>query len=181
MDTPNLRRVFTRMKTLMIVLVLLALTDGIHAQPIDDARNNAFRDARHLATLLSTGDGINAASMIHPNALVALGGSQRVAAAFSVGPLVAHEKGITIAVSIPSPPEEVATVGVRLFAIVNVRTQLHTSNGNVDIDCFWLGVSEDSGAKWSFVIFPHASNAMNDAQKLFPEGTGGLVFPTTLN
>jgi hypothetical protein len=169
------------MKTWMIALFFVALKTGAYAQSIDDAQNNAFRDASQLASLLSAGDGISAASMIHPNALAALGGSQRVATVFSTGTQVAKEKGITIAVSIPSPPEKVEKVGSRLFAIVKVRTLLNSSRGNGDLDSFWLGVSEDSGAKWFFVIFPNASDAANDAKTLFPEGTGDLVFPTPSN
>ena len=162
-------------------LLLMALKTGAYAQPIDDAQNYAFRDARQLASLLSAGDGINAASMIHPNALAALGGPQRVATVFSTGHQVAKEKGITIAVSIPSPPEKTEKVGSRLFAIIRVGTQLNSSSGNTALDSFWLGVSEDNGAKWFFVIFPNASNAAIDAKTLFPEGTGDLVFPTPSN
>lgn len=162
-----------------LFLFVLALKPFAYAQ--NDARRNAYRDACQLASLLSAGDGINAAAMIHPKAVAALGGSERVAAVFSAGTQVAKEKGITIAVSIPSPPENVEKVGTRLFAIVKVRTQLSNGNGNGDLDSFWLGVSDDDGAQWRFVIFPHASNAASDASTLFPEGTGGLVFPTATN
>lgn len=141
------------------------------------AQSNAFRDACRLAELLNEGDGTGAVGIIHPNALAAMGGSQAVADVLVAGSQLAKSKGVALEVTVPSPPERIERVGRRLFALVKTRTWMASAAGNATLDGFWLGVSEDAGAHWTFVVFQDAANAQEDAKKLFPEGTGALAFP----
>src|SRR5690348_4462444 len=137
-------------------LVAVLLTVALHAEALAQtasAQRDALRDARRLAELLTAGDGDGAAGMIHPNALNAMGGSQAVAAILAAGPQLAKDKGITIVVTVPSPPEQIGQVGQRRFAIVKTRTRMTGSAGSADLGGFWLAVSDDAGAHWSFVVF----------------------------
>jgi hypothetical protein len=165
------------MKIWTVPLLFLAINTGAIGQTFASVQANALRDARRLATDLSAGNGSSAASMIHPNALAALGGPEKVAAVFSTGSQVAKEKGITIAVTVPSAPEKVEKVGPRLFTVVKVNTHLEASSSNSDLTSFWLGVSDNNGGDWTFVIFPNSANAANDVKTLFPDGIGSLVLP----
>jgi len=166
------------MKVWLIVLLAAVMNAGALAQTVQ-APSNALRDARRLAELLTQGDGAGAARMLHPNALAAMGGSQAAAVVLAAGPQASKEKGITIVVTVPSPPPaRIEKVGQRLFAIVKTRTWITGSTGSADLNGFWLGVSDDAGVHWRFVVFQDVANAHEDAQALFPEGTGALAFPT---
>jgi hypothetical protein len=160
-----------------LTLFCLGFSTTLLAQTSSNSQANALRDARRLAAELSAGDGSSAASMIHPKALTALGGPERVAAVFSAGPQVAKEKGIMIRIGVPSAPDKIENVGPRLFAVVKIDTRLETASSANDLTSFWLAVSDDIGAHWTFVIFPNYANAANDVKVLFPDGIGSLVLP----
>jgi hypothetical protein len=163
-------------KVWLAALFAVLVNAGVQAST-PQAQSNAFRDARRLAELLNEGDGDGAVGIIHPNALAAMGGSQAVAAVLVAGSQLAKGKGVAIEVTVPSPPERIERVGRRLFALVKTRTWMTSPAGNANLDGFWLGVSEDAGAHWTFVVLQDAANAQDDARKLFPEGTGALAFP----
>lgn len=163
-------------KVFAVLLCAVAVNAPVLAQTAQ-LQDGALRDARRLAELLADGDGDGAARMIHPQALAAMGGTEAVAAVLTAGPRAARDKGITIEVTVPSPPEQIERVGRRLFAGITARTRLTSGVATADVNGFWLCVSEDGGAHWSFVVFQDAVNARAEARTLFPEGTGGLVFP----
>jgi len=165
------------MRAWWMVLWVVAMNAGAVAQTAE-VQGQALRDARRLAELLTNGDGDGAAAMIHPKALAAMGGSEAVATTLIAGPQWAKQKGITIQITVPSPPDQIEQVGQRLFASVRTRTRMASGTGSADLNGFWLGVSEDGGAHWSFVVFQDVINAQEDARKLFPSGTGALVFPS---
>jgi hypothetical protein len=161
----------------LVTLLCFALSAFALGQKSSNSRENILRDASRLAADLSSGDGNSAASMIYPKALSALGGPEKVAAVFAAGPEVAKEKGIAIRVSVPSAPEKVENVGPRLFAVIKINTHLETASGANDLTSYWLAVSDDVGANWTFVIFPNYSNAADDVKFLFPDGIGSLILP----
>ena len=158
---------------------------GQNAPPAADAalpsgeavRGRLKAQAEELGRAFVGGDFGKVADLTHPSIVELAGGKAHLAE--DMGQVVEEmraEGSRYESLSVGEPKQVVSGAQGRLFAVVPTVIRIATPRGVAASQSFFLGVSEDGGARWTFVEGADIEDK-NDLKALFPSAPDGLDLP----
>ena len=140
-------------------------------------RGRLKAQAEELGRAFVGGDFGKVADLTHPSIVELAGGKAHLAEDMEqVVEEMRAEGSKYESLSVGEPKQVVSGAQGQLFAVVPTVIRIATPRGVAASQSFFLGVSEDGGARWTFVEGADIEDK-NDLKALFPSAPDGLDLP----
>ncbi len=136
------------MKIISRILALVLVPLCCHAA--DDIADNLKRDFTDYIAAVESNDYSTVVGFIHPRAIAAMGGRQRMIQGLKSAQAQLRASGMSIRNIQPEKPSERQTIGTEIVALLPHRIVMDAPTATIEMDSTLLCVSEDKGAHWRF-------------------------------
>lgn len=137
---------------------------------------NLKKQAQVVADTFLAGDYQKFVTFIYPKFVQMAGGQQAIIEITNRGMRDAEAKGFKLLSYTIGEPEPAIRIGEQLYAIVPTKMRMQSPHGVIGSESFMIGISSDSGEKWTFL---GGAGAADEAQLrvVLPEVIGKLTIP----
>jgi hypothetical protein len=160
----------------LLVITLLTISTLGFAQTTQNQRLTVKEQANVMGQLLLTGDYDKFLNFMYPDAVVKMGGKERIMKMITDGRVQMEKNGITIKSVEFGEPSELLTKDKTIQCIIPQLISMKVKGGTLKSKASLFAISSDNGANWTFLDV--TTKTKEQLKATIPVFHAGLSIPT---